>query len=275
MAIDFPDSPSINDTFTAGGKVYQWDGVAWEIYGPNVSPNTFKIDDLNNRVGINQLTPTVALDVTGDISSTASITAGTNITASGTLTVSNGGVIDNGLAIDDVFLVDSVNSRVGVNDTSPAVALAVTGDTAITGNLSAGGTIGGTMLTPYEKWNVTASAPAVGSDENVDLVTSSAWYYTSDTTGDFVVNFRGSASVALNDLLETGEAVTASLLITNGGTAYYLTAVKVDGASVTPEWQNGAAPTAGNTNSIDVYTFTVLKTGASAFTVLGSNTRFA
>lgn len=67
MAIDFPDNPSVNDTFTAGGKVYQWDGTVWEIYGPNVSPGTFKIDDINNRVGINNASPITDLDVDGDI----------------------------------------------------------------------------------------------------------------------------------------------------------------------------------------------------------------
>jgi len=66
MAIDFPDNPSVNDTFTAGGKVYQWDGTVWEIYGPNVSPGTFKIDDVNNRVGINNASPSQNLDVIGN-----------------------------------------------------------------------------------------------------------------------------------------------------------------------------------------------------------------
>jgi hypothetical protein len=78
MAIDFPDSPSVNDTFTAGGKVYQWDGTVWEIYGPNVSPGTFKIDDVNNRVGINNASPSVTLDVTGDAAFSGNLAVGAN-----------------------------------------------------------------------------------------------------------------------------------------------------------------------------------------------------
>jgi hypothetical protein len=92
MAIDFPDSPSVNDTFTAGGKVYQWDGTVWEIYGPNVSPGTFKIDDVNNRVGIGTSTPGYALHVDGDVGFNDAATAnffvssgtGANLMPSGT-----------------------------------------------------------------------------------------------------------------------------------------------------------------------------------------------
>jgi hypothetical protein len=92
MAIDFPDSPSVNDTFTAGGKVYQWDGTVWEIYGPNVSPGTFKIDDVNNRVGIGTPTPEYALHVDGDVGFNDAATAnffvssgtGANLMPSGT-----------------------------------------------------------------------------------------------------------------------------------------------------------------------------------------------
>lgn len=30
MAIDFPDSPSLNDTFTVGDRTWTWDGTRWE-----------------------------------------------------------------------------------------------------------------------------------------------------------------------------------------------------------------------------------------------------
>jgi hypothetical protein len=33
VAIDFPNSPSVNDTYTTNGKTYLWDGTAWIVYG--------------------------------------------------------------------------------------------------------------------------------------------------------------------------------------------------------------------------------------------------
>ena len=33
MAIDFPNSPTVNDTYTAGGKTWQWTGTYWSAYG--------------------------------------------------------------------------------------------------------------------------------------------------------------------------------------------------------------------------------------------------
>jgi hypothetical protein len=63
--------------------------------------------------------------------------------------------------------------------------------------------------------------------------------------------------------------------VTNTGTAYYNSAVTIDGNSVTPKWQGGSAPTSGNASSVDSYTFVIIKTGSAAFTVLASQTKFA
>jgi len=51
--------------------------------------------------------------------------------------------------------------------------------------------------------------------------------------------------------------------------------MQVDGNSVTPKWQGGSAPSAGNATSIDVYSFTILKTAENTYTVLGSQTQYA
>jgi hypothetical protein len=75
--------------------------------------------------------------------------------------------------------------------------------------------------------------------------------------------------------MSTGTSLTIAFLVTNGGTAYYQTALQVDGNAITPKWQNGSAPSSGNTNSIDIYSITVIKTGSATFTALASQTKFA
>ena len=75
--------------------------------------------------------------------------------------------------------------------------------------------------------------------------------------------------------MATGQSVTVTHLVTQGGTAYYNSAITVDGTSVTPKWSGGTAPSAGNANSVDVYTYTLIKTGSGSFTVFASQTRYA
>jgi hypothetical protein len=59
-----------------------------------------------------------------------------------------------------------------------------------------------------------------------------------------------------------------------GSTAYYNSVVKVDGVSIFPKWYGGFAPTSGNTNSIDTYTYVIIKTGSGTFTVLASQSQY-
>lgn len=121
----------------------------------------------------------------------------------------------------------------------------------------------------------TISATAATGTINYDVTTQAVLYYTSNASANWTVNFRGSSGTSLNTLMATGESVTVAFLVTQGGTAYYNSAVQVDGSSVTPKWQGGTAPSAGNASSIDVYSYTIIKTGSAAFTVLASQTKFA
>ena len=75
--------------------------------------------------------------------------------------------------------------------------------------------------------------------------------------------------------MATGESIAATFLVTNGATAYYNSAVTVDGTSVTPKWQGGTAPTSGNASSVDIYTYVIVKTGSATYTVFATVTKFA
>jgi hypothetical protein len=100
-------------------------------------------------------------------------------------------------------------------------------------------------------------------------------YITANAAGNGTVNIQHSSSLSLNDWLKVGEAVTVVLQVTNGSTAYYPTAWQIDGTSVTPKWQGGTAPSAGNANSIDIYSLTIQKTASATYTILASQTKFA
>lgn len=133
----------------------------------------------------------------------------------------------------------------------------------------------GILVSPEERMNIVASA-ATGTI-NLEALTSGSWYYTSNATGNWVLNVRGSASTSLNSILATGDSITVAFLATQGATAYYQTSLQVDGTTsgVTVEWQGGTAPTAGNASGIDVYLFNIIKTASATYTVLASQTKFA
>jgi len=121
----------------------------------------------------------------------------------------------------------------------------------------------------------TISATAATGTINYDVTTQSVLYFTSNASGNFTVNFRGSSGTSLNTIMTTGESLSVTFLVTNGSTAYYNSAVQVDGSSVTPKYQGGTAPTSGNASSIDSYTYVLIKTGSAVFTVLATQTKFA
>jgi len=131
-----------------------------------------------------------------------------------------------------------------------------------------------TFLAPFETTNVVAAA-ATGTI-NINVETSSVWYYTSNATANFTLNFRYNATpTTLNSKLSIGEAITVVFMNTNGATAYYPNVIQIDGTTVTPLIQGGTAISAGNASSVDVYSFTIIKTAATpTYVVLESQTQF-
>ena len=122
-----------------------------------------------------------------------------------------------------------------------------------------------------EKVTVTAGSPAATA--NFDWLTQAIQYYTSAGTNNWTLNVRGDGSTSLDSLMATGESITISLWATMTGTPYYSNAMTIDGSSVTPKWLGGVAPSAGDENCINVYAYTITKTGAATFTVIASKTK--
>jgi hypothetical protein len=238
------------------------------------------------------------IDATTIGATTASTGAFTTLAASGT--VSGAGVdakfasppaIGSSAAGTGAFTTLSATSTFGGAGVDakfaspPAIGSSAAGTGAFT-TLAASGAVSGagfnnfallndysTLVNSTEK--ITISATNATGTINYDTNTQSVVYYTGAATGDWTINFRASSGATLNSVIATGEAITLVHLVTLTGAEYRNTVVQVDGSTKTPEWQGGAAPTAGNINSIDSYTYTIIKTGDAAFTVLAALTQFA
>ena len=140
--------------------------------------------------------------------------------------------------------------------------------------LKTGDTITGTLAIQQtlEKINVTATA--LGANLTVDILDGAVTYLTSNATANSTLNIRGNSTVLLDTVMLTGQSMTTVVMVTNGSTGFRIANVQIDGTSVTPRWAANTVPTA-NTNSIDVYAFTMIKTASNTYTVLGSKTQFA
>ena len=198
---------------------------------------------------------TVGFSTNTFVGALAAANGGTGLTAPG----SNGNV-----------LTSNGTAWTSASGFSAAADNTFTGIQTFTGSTSKIAVIPTNIVEP-----ATVSATAATGTIAYDVTTQSILYYTSNASANWTVNFRGSSGTSLNTLMTTGQMITVAFLVTQGATAYYNSAVQVDGSSVTPKWQGGTAPAAGNASSIDVYTYTIVKTGSAAFTVFASQTKFA
>ena len=225
--------------------------------------------DPDGKVGIGTGSPSMILDVDG--SSSGNDVARFSGPNSGGLTfrnaTSNEFIMHTATSDALIFGTAGNNERmridssgnVGINTTSPDALLHVAGRSKIQTVIEDGHVDTGTSGTT-----------------NIDFAnTVAVYYFVNSQVGNAQLNFRGSGSQTLNALLSVGDAATATVAYTQGGSPKYVEQVQIDGSTVTPKWSGGSAPTAGNASGVDVYSFSIIKTANATFTVFASITQFA
>jgi len=186
-----------------------------------------------------------------------------NQTVAGVKTFSSAPVISSITNTGTITLPTSTDTLVGKATT----------DTLTNKTLTSPAVNTATLKSPREI--VTVSATAATGTINFDANTQGTLYYTTNATANWTLNIRGSSSATLNSVMATGDALTVTFLAAQGTTAYYPTALTIDGTSVTPKYQAGAAFAAGNASSTDAYTYSIIKTASATYTVFASQTKFA
>ena len=202
--------------------------------------------------------PLTQLDANFNTTATLGNTAiglGNTTTSVGNLTLTNVTIVSGTSLVGNVTIG---NTTVGLGNTATSI-----------GNLALNNA---TIENIQEPANVVAFA-ATGTI-NMDILSNVVMVLTSNAAANWTVNFRGNSGTTFNNAVAVGNAINTSMLVPQGATAYYNSAVTIDGNSVTPKYQGGTAWTAGNANSTDTYSYVVVKTAANVYTVLTSQTQF-
>jgi hypothetical protein len=123
----------------------------------------------------------------------------------------------------------------------------------------------GTLAVPLME--IVSVGSAAGGTMNLDLNTQQVYLYNTAATTDFTLNLRGDGSNSLDNQLSAGNAISATVVVREGASLKALSAVQIDGAAQTVQWQNNNSSL--TISKLNVISLTVIKTAANTYTVLG------
>jgi hypothetical protein len=275
MPLDFPNSPSLNDTFTAeNGRVWVWDGSRWESIGivgggggsGSITVSETAPEDANegdlwfNSVDTNTYIYYDSFWVQASDSQAGPVGPAGPTGSSGVA-----------FAVSPITY-NAETKTVGVDNT----AVITTASQTLTNKTLTSARLSGNTAIEQILEDVTIVASAASATINYDLLTNHAiTLYTANSSANWTLNIRGNSSTTLNSIMSIGQSLTVVFIATNGTTPYYQAGLQIDGQAVTPRWQGGTSPTSGNASSLDSYSITIIKTANAQFSVLESQVRFA
>jgi hypothetical protein len=217
-----------------------------------VDTDTLFVDVSTDRVGINKAVPTVALDVTGDITSSGTITgvtltgtlstaAQTNITSVGTLSSL---AVSGNLTVDtNTLFVDAAANNVGIGTASidSGFILETAGNIKAGTNLSLGNSGG-----DYD--GVGYNIGFTGTGDNWNYLISDTASLLEFNSGGFIFSGAGAGTAGNPITLAERMRIDSSGNVGIGGVPSHL--LDIQSTSPVLRIKNTTAPTTGGTSSL-------------------------
>jgi hypothetical protein len=233
--------------------------------------------------------------VTGVVTATSfsgSLTGdATGLTGTPDITVRNitgvGMTLSGTLNYEDVTNIDSIGIITARSNVSIADSIIHTGDTDTSIRFPAAGTFtvstngnerlrvsptAGLLLNNgelVERVNITAGK--LSDNANINLDNGMVHYFTTTETTTSTPNII--SSVGIDTTMATGDTMAVTI-ITTAADAGYSARVSIDGllTGITTSWVGGSEPSAGGSSGVDIYNYTIIKTGSAAYQVIGNYT---
>ena len=207
----------------------------------------------------------------------ATLPSGKTLSGSGTIAVNSSGTSAGLTGTPSITVADIT----GIGANLSGIATVATGARVTAGGLivtagistlSDGADIEGFKVEDGQ----TAATP--NGEFNFYLASGHFFRYTGTPGADYYPNFKHSASINLNDRMETNDVVTATLAVNSPATTYHIAnTIHIDGNAtgensytIDTDWVGGSAPSAGNGSGHDVYSFTIVKTADKTFLILAN-----
>lgn len=287
-----PGSPTAGDLWfdTVNSVLKVYDGAAWVAasssvngtaqrvnYTATAGQSTFNatydvgfVDVYLNGVKLIETTDFTATDGTSIVLTTpAAVDDTVDIVGYGLFELAN-------FSINDA---NDVNTG-GVTDGQVLAFNSSTGDfepvSSVAGSaLLSGATFGGLVTLPYVNIMLASEIYKSYTTTSGDITAQAfgnVHYCTADQTGNRTFNNKYLGYMPNSETADTSTG--AAVLLTNGTTPYVINDVVSNGfgsgSTINLKWEGGAAPTAGNANSVDLYTFTFIRTGDRIYTCFAS-----
>jgi hypothetical protein len=187
----------------------------------------------------------------------------------GAVELTQGATLPSGktLSGSGTIAVNSSGTAAGLTGTPSITVADITG---IGANLSGITTTAGIKFNKqiFEEVNVTAGK--LSDNTEINISNGQVHLFTTEESTTSTPNIMSTTGI--NTDMSVGESLVVTIITTANASAYSAN-ITIDSAAVTENWIGGSAPSAGGSSGVDIHSFTIIKTGSAAYTVIGNHSK--
>ena len=170
----------------------------------------------------------------------------------------------------------SGSGTIAVNSSGTAAGLTGTPNITVADITGIGANLSGITTTAGIKFNkqifeeVNVTAGKLSDNTEINISNGQVHLFTTAESTTSTPNIMSTTGI--NTDMSVGESLVVTIITTANASAYSAN-ITIDSAAVTENWIGGSAPSAGGSSGVDIHTFTIIKTGSAAYTVIGNHSK--